>query len=299
MLLDEIITLLGDQDAKLSDALIKTKILLHQIGKKELAEWVNNELNGYPETAELPSYRILPSEVKVNAASYGWLFNDHPIPTGHMSDFFKEHFLKARMRQSLSILEDFATKTKGSLHRAIPMEYNGNLSEKLEDGVYVTSAWCTTPLHDVKGILTQVRSRLLDFMLELKDSLGDLSLTDATLKSEVSKLDTTSMFQQAVFGGTTNIFVGNQNLQQLQINVKEGDINTLTQSLTDAGIEAEDIQALKAAIADDEKSGKASLEGHTGSWLMRMLTKAAKGGLKIGSEVASKVLVEALTKYIG
>jgi len=35
MLLDEIITLLGDQNARLSDALLKTKILLHQIGKKE------------------------------------------------------------------------------------------------------------------------------------------------------------------------------------------------------------------------------------------------------------------------
>lgn len=48
MLLDEIIALLGDQNARLSDALLKTKILLHQIGKKELAEWVNHELNGYP-----------------------------------------------------------------------------------------------------------------------------------------------------------------------------------------------------------------------------------------------------------
>jgi|GEM_PF-2621482 len=147
--------------------------------------------------------------------------------------------------------------------------------------------------------MTQVRSRLLDFVLELKDSLGDVPLTEETLKKEVAKIDATSLFQQAVFGGTTNIFVGNQNLQQLQINVKEGDINTLTQSLTAAGIEAEDIKALKAAITEDEKSGKASLEGQTGSWLMRMLAKAGKGGLKIGSEVASKVLVEALTKYIG
>ena len=37
--------------------------LPHEIGKKELAEWVNHELNGYPDGTELPFYRILQSRV--------------------------------------------------------------------------------------------------------------------------------------------------------------------------------------------------------------------------------------------
>lgn len=298
MLLDEIITLLGDQNARLSDALLKTKILLHQIGKKELAEWVNHELNGYPETAALPEYRILGAQVRCQAASISLRYPDMPVPISHLDKKKTDSLTKTRMHQSLTVLEDMVKKD-GQLIRELPMELNGLLGQTLAHGWSIIMAWCATPSHDVKGIMTQVRSRLLDFVLELKDSLGDIALTEETLKKEVAKIDTASMFQQAVFGGTTNIFVGNQNLQQLQMNVQKGDINTLTQSLTDVGIEAEDIKALKAAIADDEKSGKASLEGHTGSWLMRMLTKAGKGSLKIGSEVASKVLVEALNKYIG
>ena len=46
-LVDEIIDILSSDKGKLSDALIKTKVLLHQIGHKELVSWVNNELNGY------------------------------------------------------------------------------------------------------------------------------------------------------------------------------------------------------------------------------------------------------------
>lgn len=45
-LLNEIIDALSSQDSSLTDALLKTKVLLHKIGHKELVEWVNRELNG-------------------------------------------------------------------------------------------------------------------------------------------------------------------------------------------------------------------------------------------------------------
>lgn len=134
MLLDEIITLLGDQNARLSDALLKTKILLHQIGKKELAEWVNHELNGYPETAALPEYRILGAQVRCHAASIGWQYSDIPVPIGHLDEKKTDMLTKARMRQSLTVLEDMV-KTDGKLTRQLPMEWNGLLGQTLEDGV--------------------------------------------------------------------------------------------------------------------------------------------------------------------
>lgn len=62
MLLDEIIALLSDQKGSLEAALLKTKVLLHQIGHKELVPWVNYELAGYPEDSELPPYRIVTSQ---------------------------------------------------------------------------------------------------------------------------------------------------------------------------------------------------------------------------------------------
>jgi AbiTii len=49
MLADDIISLLSDEKSSLSEALLKTKVFLYQIGKKELAEWVNHELNSYPD----------------------------------------------------------------------------------------------------------------------------------------------------------------------------------------------------------------------------------------------------------
>lgn len=51
-LINEIIDTLSSDTGKLSDALIKTKVLLHKIGHKELVPWVNNELNGLNENAD-------------------------------------------------------------------------------------------------------------------------------------------------------------------------------------------------------------------------------------------------------
>jgi hypothetical protein len=112
MLLDEIIHLLSDEQSSLTAALLKTKILLHQIGKKELADWLNNELNGYPDEATVPEYRKLPSRVAANLMSPGWQISSHPIPIGHLTPEMRENLETATMVQSLAVLEEFASKAK-------------------------------------------------------------------------------------------------------------------------------------------------------------------------------------------
>ena len=65
-LLDEIIDLLADENGSLNAALLKTKVLMHTIGHAELAEWVNDELNGYPKDKPVPDYRIVGGRVAGN-----------------------------------------------------------------------------------------------------------------------------------------------------------------------------------------------------------------------------------------
>jgi hypothetical protein len=299
MLLDEIITVLGSTEGKLTDALIKTKILLHQIGKKELAEWVNYELNGYPKDVEVPEYRILPSNVKANVANAAWMFNDQSIPTSHMDDVFQEHFLQCKIRESLAICEDWNAKSGNGLRRAVPMEYNHKLSEPLTEGTGVINAWCMTPIHNVKGIITQVRSRLLDFLLELRSSMGDV-ITDDDVKKEAAKVDASNLFNNAVFGHNTTIMVGSHNTQNVKNKVEAGDLAALVKVLTDAGVPAEDIEELKTAIAEDVAvDGQASFEGRTGNWLTRTLGKLAKGTIKLGTEVTADVIAAAVSGYVG
>ncbi len=70
-LINDVIGVLSDGDGSLTEALIKTKVVLHKIGHKELVDWVNNELNGYSDTDQVPPYRILQAQVLANIANNG------------------------------------------------------------------------------------------------------------------------------------------------------------------------------------------------------------------------------------
>ena len=97
--------------------------MLHEIGHKELVEWVNHELNGYPDDKELPEYRILPAQVLANMANLAYQVNSHPIPLGHLDHDVRQRFESARMYQSLAVLEKLTDDEDGFLESPIPMEY--------------------------------------------------------------------------------------------------------------------------------------------------------------------------------
>src|SRR3989442_7876914 len=109
MLIDDIIEILGQESGSLTDALLKTKILLYKIDKKELIEWVNNELNGYPDDATIPPYRIVPSEVLANLSNIRWQATSHPIPIGHLKPEQRETLENSKMYESLAVLEELAS----------------------------------------------------------------------------------------------------------------------------------------------------------------------------------------------
>jgi AbiTii-like protein len=300
MLLDQIIELLSSDKANLTDALLKTKVLLHQIGKKELAAWVNSELNGYPDDVEVPPYRVLNMHVRANFMNPGWRATDHPIPLGHLTPKQRENLEIGKARESLAVLEDLASQNDGgSLQRPIPMEANGILSKGLASGFRVQQAWCQISPHDLKGIVVAVRSRLLDFLLELKSSAGNTA-TDTNLQEKVRGFDATSLFNNAIFGPNTTIVVGHHNTQTLHNQIAANDFAALSHELATVGVSASEIAELKRAIDQDRlESGKPSLEGKTGNWLTRLLSRAAQGAMDVSVEQLSTVGVRALMAYLG
>src|SRR5258708_17252838 len=104
-LLDEIVGLLSSESAPLTEVLLKTKVILHTIGRKELVEWVNNELNGYPEATALPPYRTLRGQILANVSNAAWRATAHPLPLGHLNEEQRKPLETVRMYQSLAVLE--------------------------------------------------------------------------------------------------------------------------------------------------------------------------------------------------
>jgi len=300
-LVDEIINILSSDKGKLSDALIKTKVLLHQIGHKELVGWVNNELNGYANRDLVPEYRIVPAQVLVNASNLAYEVTSHPIPLGHLNKKHRESIESSKMDESLAVLEQFVEDKSGHLQAHIQMETYGILGKGLSNGYSISRAWSEISFTSVTQILIQVRSRLLDFLLELKDELPS-QLNEEEAKAHINKVDTGNLFNSAIFGNNTTIVVGNENTQNVSnINLK-GNFESLSETLKSNGISDSDISKLKEAITNDSSDINDEEEEYgrnVQKWLQKMLSKAVDSSWQINLGVASSLLSNALSSYYG
>ncbi len=300
-LIEEIIEILSSDKGKLSDALIKTKVLLHKIGQKELVEWVNNELNGYPNKDLVPPYRILSAQVLVNASNMAYQVNSHPIPLGHLDKDYRNTLETAKIYQSLAVLEKWVEKDEGQLQSPIPMEANGLLEKGLANSYRIQRAWCEIQIADITQILIQVRSRLLDFVLELNEKLSG-ELNEEEVKARTDTFDAANLFNNTIFGDNTTILVGSSNTQSVNNTNIKGNFEALSKTLQHHGVSENDISLLKKAIQEDESDINPTVKEFGPSvkgWLRTMLSKAVDTSWKIELGVASSLLATALNSYYG
>lgn len=300
-LVDEIIDLLSSNDGSLTDALLKTKVLLHSLGHKELVEWVNWELNGYPSKGDVPPYRVLQAHVEGVITNGFYRYNSFPIPIKHLSEKQQTNLEVIRFTEALSVLEKHGTAEKGEIMATIPIEYNSVLSKPLSQGYYVERAWSGVPVASLASIFVQVRSRLLDFVLSLRDKLPT-DAGDSLSKAQVSAIDAGQMFKSAIFGDNTTIVVGSHNVQTVTGTIVRGDFDSLASALRKSKVSELDVASLKSAIDADEEA-VAQTPGTFGprvkAWLETMWSKAVDASWQIELGVAGSLLAQALTTYYG
>lgn len=301
-LVDEIIEILSSDNGILSNALIKTKVLLHKMGHKELVIWVNKELNGYNQDDELPDYRVISAQVRVAATNGAYQVNSHPIPMKHLDDEFRHSLEEAKIAYSLAIIEKMVTDSDDvMLHRPLPMEFNGMLGEGLSNSFIVQRAWSEIPVASVSNILMQVRSRLLDFVLELNSEFSEIE-SDKELREAVGSFDASNLFNNAIFGDNVTILLGSENTQKVTNSIIKNDFETLSKVLQKNGVDRDDINLLKDAIDKDQSFSiveKDKFGPSVKSWMESMLSKAINTSWQIELGVAGSLLATALNNYYG
>lgn len=298
MLLDEIIGTLSDEKGTLNSALLKTKVLLHSIGKKDLATWVTNELKGYPDD-NVPGYRIVSAEVHGSIASIAWQMQDYVLPIMHLTKEQQKNLTVTHCTTSIASIEESVIRFRskgGKLIRHLPPEYGALFQKALTPGTNVFSSWCEINMVGIENILTEVRSRLLDFALELRDVVG-IDVPEKELAEKAANVDTEKMFTTAVYGDSNTIIIGSQGIQT--ITNQKDDIEGLIAAVGKLGFQQPELEELKNAVLEDKTSGKTPdvTKGKTGKWFAKAVKEAGKGVVKTGVDVVSTVIVKALKAY--
>lgn len=299
--LEEIIAILSSGDEGTTNALLKTKVLMYAIGKKELAEWVNHELNGYPDDVPLPEYRILTARILADANNGVRSYRAYPLPISYLNDEDYEDATTAPVRLSISQIEQLAVNAgdKHGIQQPIPLDYAYLKYRKhVVDDYELTRCYKEIALHNFTNILTQVRSRLLDFVLELTEYASEVPGAK-TMTEKLKNVDAASLFKSAIFGDHTVINLGDSSSFNITNNVIKNDIAALRRHLESEGVSNEDVTELEVAINSDGPIAPRSKNygPAVGHWFSGMISKAAASTTGIGVAAITELLSSALKKY--
>jgi hypothetical protein len=299
-LIEEIIENLSSDSPNLNNALFKTKVLLHRLGEDQLISWVNSERNGYPDINSVPEYRVITVSVYGNASNMAWRYPDQPLPLSHLDKKLRKNLETHPLTQSIAVIESY-TKDDKDLTITIAPEFFPLLSKGLSGGYNVERAWGKPSAGRMLQVVTEVRSRLLDFVLELSDKIPE-DLDKSEMKEKSKEIGTSELFKNAVLGDNVSIVVGSHNVQNIQNRINKNDFDSLADALREHSVGEEDIEALKVAVEKDsdapehkEKKFGKNVRG----WTSSMLTKATESVWNINLGVASGLITNALTAYYG
>lgn len=174
-------------------ALKRTKVLLQDLDNEDLLNWVNYEIEGYPDDVEIPDYRIIGGQLygsyfKGSMANH-MKYNHVPLPLGNMPSETKEDILTIKITQGIEALKGMLVEgdKKGStgLAKPLPAEYYPYIAQANNDlGMIIVTASVELNMPKVLNIFPKVESKLLDILSYLEKQFGNLDNLDIDIESK-------------------------------------------------------------------------------------------------------------------
>ena len=284
--------LASESREKLSDLLRKALVVATKLGLDDFRTWIECELKGYP-TVEVPEYRVCRSSYHVRNPYHG--LQPVIIPDAKL----EKAFCEIRITESIESLQHVLDEEgkNGSVGFSIPPEHEVQLRRGADLlGMPLVRLVST---NNLSAILDTVRTTILEWALKL-EAEGILGEGMSFTSDEKQKAMASPQISIHNFHGILGNVSSSQVAQYTQVNVQQNDFESLRAAMLDIGVDDADIDLLQDAVREDPPVTKADKFGpRVGRWLGSMVQKAAEGVSKIGVNVASAVLTEALKKYYG
>lgn len=293
-----------DSSKNLADVLRKTRIVASLLKNPELKEWVNRELKGYYgiDEKEIPKYR---KAVGQNLGHFSGPFNsglrNANIPPSTLPDWIKELVSEVVYRQSVGELKSLAESESGTFQAKWPADLVAYVQHNttIYQNMHLVDAWQVMTKGQVTGILDTVRTRLLDFILELEESFPDLVETEKDLK-RIPPQEVTNHFHNHISGNNNIVASGSNFKQEIGEIVVQNDFKSLENYLNDIGIPDSETKDLEVAILKDDKpSSVKNLGKNVSKWLGKITEKAVSGSIEVASKEGTMAIVKAIASYYG
>ena len=292
-----------DSGVPISDVLRRARILASLLGNDELKRWVRAELEGYQSVDDLPDYRkFTPINMGTFAGPFGRIVKNHTIPIAFLPPEIQRFAKRLDFRQGAKEIEALAarTMTKEGFRTPWPAEVVILAQDHIhmEDGSVLVEAWKPIIGSQLHGILDQIRNRLLDFLLELKQINPEVAESEDAIRDVRSDV-IQNIISTTIYGGQNTVAAGTNFVQNLAESVSTGNLKSLIARLRDTGLDNNMLAELETAVTEDGNCQRNKFGKHVTSWIGKAITKAMDGTWKIATNTAPRILQEALFQYYG
>jgi len=143
-----------DKDSSITDLLRRVKVVASKLGRSDILQWVNLEIQGYPNEEFVPDYRELHGTVKGFNPYHGWLtvmFEDSEV---------EKNASTKKERNPISEIEALLEE-KGALTSIAGPGIRSGLNYAMEARVFFSAS-------QLRRIVDAVRNKILDWALALE-----------------------------------------------------------------------------------------------------------------------------------
>lgn len=151
-----------DKEMPLSDLLRKAFVVARKLGLSDFQTWVEKELNGYDEGADIPAYREAYGQVRGWNPYHGWqpVFFEDP----KMGEALSRRYNAQSVAELESLIEGATEET------SFAMPFSHEVQQKLSKGFgFTTEVVLFTPRTVIIKILDAVRNIILNWALKLEE----------------------------------------------------------------------------------------------------------------------------------
>ena len=294
-LIEKIIDDVATESTSLNSVLLKTKVLASKLESTEVKTWVDKEINGYKDGSEVPDYRKVSGILKGVVTNGLYVQNDVSLVASHLGKELHERLTRPAIRNGISSLEKVinSNEKQGSvLSLPVPPEMYPKLSKVYLNDYHVQQAYVEFDVGSIADLLTAIRSRLIDFLLGIKN-------LDSS-PEETNSFEVTRIFQTTIIGSHNTVLAGDSNTQIVHNQVVKNDIESLKEVFREANLDDDDIAEITAILQEEEPDSENQEYGpRVKGWLKKMMNKAIDGYWKISTSAAGRVLGDAISSYYG
>jgi hypothetical protein len=270
-LLREIQNAAIDSAVPLATLLRKCKVLAARLGNAEFKQWIEAELNGYSSIDGLPPYRVLNVQSKGHfSGPFQSGLRNADIPLSCVPEQVRNSLSHCYLREPIAALESLvADSDGGSAQEPWNPDLVAYVAGNIYEGMNCMQAWKVIPINRVVAALDTVRTRILNFVLEIEAEAPDAG--EAPVNSNPVPQDRVhQIFNTYISGNVQNLATASTNVRQYA-KLKEGNAKLFSEILTTLSKSSADRKIVRRALeAVEEMRDSDSAENFKKSYLKFM-----------------------------